>query len=209
MGKLVAGDDPDRDFDELTERAEAHPGRTAAQRWAMWRTVVDIYDANERELLKTLAPADLSAEKAMDLIRSVGPQRRDRPDYFIEVYRLLHNYLASVKTLVDHSRVLMQGYPESSPIRTEYEARAAAVGQISSVKFIQELRNVVLHAELPELISTVRWDAGDDKAHHILALDREALLAKGGWAKQARLFIEDQRRPSRSGRRSTTTGQRS
>ena len=51
--------------------------------------------------------------------------RDQMPDYLKEVTRLLHNFVASAKTLVDHTRIIAREMYENTDFWKEYEAQIA------------------------------------------------------------------------------------
>lgn len=176
-------------IERLRRRAVDHPGRHAFVQWSAWRTVVDILTLNHRDLVAHLNEPNEKLDAALEVIRNVGP-RKD-PDYSTEFYRLLHNYLASVKTLVDHSRNLSKRYPNKTDFLREYQDRVRRISEIPVARFVQELRNVVLHAQLPHIVSTVTFDAEGGPVHE-LTVDRAALLQASDWSAPARQYVQSQ-----------------
>jgi hypothetical protein len=145
---------------------------------------------NQTELVTHLEAPNQSEDAAIELIRNVGPYRNDAPEFFTEFYRLLHNYLASVKTLVDHSRSFAGEFLKGN-VHDEYQAWVGRIAEDPMAKFVQELRHVVLHDELPQLISDLTWTA-EDGPRHELWLKRETLLLNSRWTAPARTYIKGQ-----------------
>ena len=86
-------------------------------------------------------------------------QRHKLDQYLQEVCRLLHNFVASSKTLVDHSRIVISGIQEEKGFREEYgtwvETRFTNNGL---VQFILNFRNYVLHQTMPFVFASMSSD---------------------------------------------------
>jgi len=60
----------------------------------------------------------------------------------LEIVCLLHNYLASAKTLIDHTRILVEELYKNTDFWAEYEARKKETFIDSPLaQFVQNLRN--------------------------------------------------------------------
>ena len=69
--------------------------------------------------------------------------------YQIQLARLLHNFVSSVKSLIEHTRrIVRRMYEPDRMIRLDYEKRAAAFATKPRSKLVQQLREYVLHYEL-------------------------------------------------------------
>lgn len=176
-------------IERLRQQAIDHPGRLAFVQWSAWRTVVDILTLNHRDLVAHLDKPNEKLDAALEVVRNVGPHKD--PDYHTEFYRLLHNYLASVMTLVDHSRNLSKRYPDRTEFQGEYQERVDRIREIPVAKFVQGLRHVVLHAQLPQIVSTITFDTAGGPLHE-LTVDRAALLQASDWSASAREYIQGQ-----------------
>ncbi|MDX2971088.1 hypothetical protein [Kribbella solani] len=185
---MTESDEWDR-IARLRQQAMAHPGRRAFVLWSAWRTVVDILVFNHRDLVEHLNEPNEKLDSALEIIRNDGA-RKD-PDYHTEFYRLLHNYLASVMTLVDHSRNLSKRYSANDNFRSNYQERVDRIREIPVAKFVQELRHVVVHAQLPQIASTITVDPAGHPVHE-LTVDRAALLGALDWSASAREYIQGQ-----------------
>jgi hypothetical protein len=68
-----------------------------------------------------------------------------------ETLRLIHNFVASVKTLVDISRNYSKKYISSSSITEYKEAVNQKIISSAVANFIFDLRNFILHREMPTI----------------------------------------------------------
>jgi len=105
-----------------------------------------------------------------------------------EIDQRLHNYLASVKSLADHTRVLVQGrYVEDSALRSSYEARKDAVFvRAPRAQFLQQLRHYALHVRLPNPVGSL---AMTQPAQSRVLLQTADLLQWPKWNEPARQYL--------------------
>lgn len=109
----------------------------------------------------------------------------------LDFVRRLHNYVAAVKTLVDHTRAFrLRNVPEE-PLAKEYEQRVAALREKPVVCFLQEFRNPVMHSQLPRvsLTTTVR----EGVLRQQLTIKVADALAMHEWSGQAKRYIDEAR----------------
>lgn len=112
-----------------------------------------------------------------------------------EISRLLHNFLSSAKTLIDHTRVFIKDQyldrPFLNEFRKEVENRFSNQGEQA---FIQRFRNYCLHQKLTFIESSL--DLGhvnDPNIKHSIHLDKARLLKWDGWNKPAKEFLNKQK----------------
>lgn len=74
-----------------------------------------------------------------------------------EMHRRMHNFVASAKSLVDHTRVFINENYKNTPVFSEYDKLIKEVAQNYVVSFIHDLRNYMLHKGLPP--SKMFWEA--------------------------------------------------
>lgn len=179
--------DPVDRFGELQELARVHPGRIAFQRWSRLGSVARMVESNLNELLDLLDVAEQNEDLQLALMsHSADPEIQD--GVYNELYRLLHNYLAAVKTMVDHSRNHVRRY-NGSPFQQEYQRRVNAIATEGVAVFVQDLRNVVLHHELP-VVGTRFTFRPDEEIKVAMSLPPDALLATSDrWTAPARKYI--------------------
>ncbi len=107
-----------------------------------------------------------------------------------ELTRLLHNYVASAKSLVDHTRGSCQRLyaPGDFP---EYEAEIKRrFAKEPLVQFVQGLRNLLMHVRPPAVM--FRFDIGDEfkTITRRLGLTRRDLDSWEGWTAPARAYLK-------------------
>jgi hypothetical protein len=122
-------------------------------------------------------------------------RHRERMDAFAyETDRVLHNYVASVASLRDHTRRLWQKYPpDDAALNDEYERRVdETFAEAPLVQFIQGLRNYMLHLRLPGLVMTLSLSDDDDSEAVTTGLQADELLASGfDWSAGARAYLRE------------------
>jgi hypothetical protein len=135
-------------------------------------------------------------EQALDNVR-LGPKPRHlldttddwrRHDLLKELSFALHDYLAAVKSLVDHSRTLYHQVYQPTGLFPEYESEAKRVFATDGViQTVQGLREMAQHYELPNITS--RRTLSDDNSATRIVLKRDDLLKYSGWKAPAKRFI--------------------
>jgi hypothetical protein len=154
-----------------------------------------LHEANFKEL-KGLVSTQTGSddEKALQILGLWDTTNREQLEAVLEeASRLLHNFLASAKTLVEHTyhhvRDLYSGEPFMSEYQQEVDKRLAK----SSVnRFVQGLRNYNLHYRFPIVHAHLSWQRGNPLRSQIL-LDTQTLGKWDKWDKHAKLYIEKHR----------------
>jgi hypothetical protein len=178
----------------------AAPSSLALQRRLLasseWRVVaridtfarsVRLLEANAEELRR--AVHYLTQDPRSLLLQAIdAKEERDR--WLNEAGRLLHNVLAAVKTLVDHTNALHKELYPSGDKFQDYTVRKKALGEAPLVRFVQELRNLHLHWKLPDIVYADRPGPDHTRTRHIV-LARDELLMWDGWTARARSFLLD------------------
>jgi hypothetical protein len=67
------------------------------------------------------------------------------------VGRLFHNFLASAMTLVDHTRVFIKEFYLATALSRTYNERKRVFEGNNLTRFIQDLRNYMVHRGLPPI----------------------------------------------------------
>lgn len=105
-----------------------------------------------------------------------------------EVDRLLHNYLAAVGSLRDHTRAL---WAKHLPDDREYDERARETFTESGLcVFVQNLRNYTLHANLPIIQGHMSWERGKQITTGV-QLRRPNLLKWKKWPAAGKRYLAD------------------
>ncbi len=131
----------------LREEISRSPGAQAYGEVRSIRRTHRLFDANASELRAFLA--QYSDPVAMLHLWDLNHPKR-LAAFFDDFDRLLHNYLASAMTLRDHARILCKRYrDEHRNFGDEYDTQIAANFGEPRLRFIQDLRNYMLHYRLP------------------------------------------------------------
>lgn len=119
-------------------------------------------------------------------------RRAELDEVFEEVLRLLHNFVAAVKTLVDHSRVIYKElyatgnlFPDFQP---EINRRFASSPLI---QFVQELRELAQECWLPAIRYNSVFGLGPDGSHcrRSLVLLKSDLQRFNRWNAHAKAYL--------------------
>ncbi len=114
-------------------------------------------------------------------------------DTFIEFTRLLHNFLASAKMLVDVTRRWVRQQFENSEFLEFYEKEVAArFANNVQAQFLEDLRNFTLHRTLPLSRPELRFQEIDEhtlKSSLGIVLLKKYLLEWKNWSELGRIQI--------------------
>lgn len=112
-----------------------------------------------------------------------------------EVIRLLHNFLASAKTLVDHTRIAVDRLYGETEFFNEYNEKKDKLLVKNPLQvFIQDLRNYAQHYTLPIVGSNLSFsrDAGFS---HSWILDFRNFSPNYSWKALSKQFMEAASKP--------------
>ena len=112
----------------------------------------------------------------------------------MEVMRHFHNFLAAAKSLIDHTRLFIDEFYANAPLKQAYEQKVQADLAVDPLfKFVQDLRNYMLHRALPPgsiTLSAVRLDETDkSEITTTVDLDKQGLLKWQNWTKPSRKYL--------------------
>ncbi|MEJ2505970.1 MAG: hypothetical protein P8Y81_06885 [Ignavibacteriaceae bacterium] len=100
--------------------------------------------------------------------------------------RKLHNFLAANSTIIDHTRRLVNKYPQVKNIISEKIKKEFEESPLNN--FVKDLRNYCLHYSLPLIMGKIKSkDDGLFVTQPILF--KEKLLKWSGWNKYSKSFI--------------------
>jgi hypothetical protein len=145
-----------------------------------------VFLGNDRELLGYLA-AHEELPRALELWNA---DNRDGFERFLdEVDRLLHNYLASVATLRDHTRRLWKKYPpDSADPQGVYDEQRRAAFDAPVCAFVQNLRNAAAHHRLPVAYGHLSAKVGISFEAYVVVA-KASLLEWDGWSASAGEYL--------------------
>lgn len=115
-----------------------------------------------------------------------------------EITRLVHNFVASAKTLVEHTRNFMKEHYENTPIYNKYneQIKLDFVNE-PVIKFVEDLRNFRLHNGLPptemylEFKSNPNTSNSEQAMKTGIRLKTKELLKWKGWTALAKRYLEN------------------
>ena len=115
-----------------------------------------------------------------------------------EVTRRVHNFVAAALTLVEHTRIFMRENYSGTPILDRYQAKIDSdFKDAPLVRFVQDLRNYILHNGLPQSVMYMHFESNRDLSDGSGALETgihipaAPLLEWRNWSEPARTFIEN------------------
>lgn len=155
-----------------------------------YRSSVALLNRNYRELTSVIR--HLTAPTIAH--RMAGDEDRwHRQESMAEVIYLLHNYVASAKSLVDHTRRIYNKLYCSDNLIPEYESeiRRRFVDH-PLVQFVEDLREMAQHYRLPSIAIVTSMVMTPVPAMTIsVRLDRADLLEYDGWGSAAKGFLAE------------------
>lgn len=145
----------------------------------------NIVDKNHRELDNHLQQFDGPVE---DPDFTNWTLRHRKALYLEELFRLLHNFLASCGSLIDHHRIIVnmieKEYRNIPNYNSEKEKRFV---NDPLVQFIKDFRNFLLHYGLPS--ASMRSQLSAEGVSGTVLLVRKDLLRWKGWNSKAKEFL--------------------
>ena len=146
-----------------------------------------IFDQNYYDL-KRLALAFAEPKFAIEVSR-VGNEEKMKIVHRTFV-RLLHNYLASAHSLIEHSQVFKNKYYNDHDFKQEYQDKITSHFDNSQLAhFIKELRHYIIHKGLP--ITSARIQFGRDKEFDSsIMLHINEMREWSGWTSKSTEFMK-------------------
>jgi hypothetical protein len=172
----------------LSAPGMVHINRTHARTFSL-----NIFRRNAQELLA--ATRDVrDPEQGLQLMavdnREAGQQAHR------EINRFVHNFVASAMTLVDHTRNFVREHYDGTALKRDYDDRVKAnLASVPAVRFVQDLRNYMLHRTLPQSQMFIEFDSRPESSGGQPTLETgvryqtSALLEWDGWTAPARAYI--------------------
>jgi hypothetical protein len=180
--------------EELEAKLKAHPGYLAKAKWDLIHRAHSIWVLNTNELLALLKVAETDDDLKVELFQNVR-EPSVRLAFFARLDQRLHNVVAAAVSLVDHTFVLRDHYPDSEFAKS-FEDRNRKVADAPEAAFIRKLRNYLLHNGQVHFDSSLQigpGDNGSDKMDLTLRINSSALLVdRADWNLASRTFIEGQ-----------------
>jgi hypothetical protein len=172
---------------DLYSQILAHPGKRLLDALNAYGFSKNIFAGNAIQLRHLI----LALEDINDPLKVDGIEQRGRlQSLFSEVVRLFHNFLAGGKTLIDHTRNLIEEDFISEQHRAEYRDRIKrCFANDPLARFIQDFRNYVLHRGVPH----IELSEAIEPAKKELNLQLLPMLEWQRWTPPARAFLENRK----------------
>ena len=166
---------------------EAMPERELLREFDSLRLSFYIFQRNHAELRQFLDfyISDSSNQRLYDMavkerVRTLG----------YEIARLLQNFVAAAKSLVDHTRNMYRRLYKKGEF-PDYDREVKSVfAEDPLIRFVQDLRNFLLHYRTAAIQFTYTVDPRTEEATNSLAMTTEELKRFEGWSPQARKFLD-------------------
>lgn len=116
-------------------------------------------------------------------------------DYRLEVTRLLHNFVASVKSLVEHSRILYKDLYEKDNGFPDYHAEIIKrFAENPFARFVEDLRNYCLHYRLAPIYSNMTCSSAPNSMECSTRLDIKVLENGFNWSSMSKKYLEERKK---------------
>jgi hypothetical protein len=110
-----------------------------------------------------------------------------------EVTRLIHNYVASAKTLIEHTRRLYKDLRKGGLTFEDYQEKVTRdFASDPLAKFIEDLRDYCMHYAPPPVFSELKYTRKPARFTTGLKLNVDSLQLFGGWSTPAKKYLSDQ-----------------
>lgn len=114
----------------------------------------------------------------------------------MEVLRHFHNFLAAAKSLVDHSRFFIDEHYSGTSIHDAYTQKVESdLAKDPLVKFVQDLRNYMLHRDLPASSMSINVTKIENSIAQDLTtavtIDKQAILTWNNWTKLSKDYLSN------------------
>lgn len=144
----------------------------------------NVLRGNETELIKKLQHHATTSS-----LRAFNQSNRDALEAeFQEMFRLIHNYVASTSSLVDHTRRIAHKLLSGDALKQYQQQVDSEFKNDELTSFLRELRNHLLHVSHPPLAKTARFDEGSPATVGV-ELSAADLLKSGTWNSASRSLI--------------------
>lgn len=177
---------------ELTEAINSSAGMAHINRVHHRTFSLNIFKMNAQELIhavRHVRDPDYGLQLMAQNNKEAGNQAHR------EINRLVHNFVAASKSLIDHTRVFIDTHYAHTSLAEAYQERITGRFANDPVsKFVQDLRNYMLHKGLPNSAMYIHFSQNPENAEgatlisgvHFSAAE---LLEWNGWTAPARAYI--------------------
>lgn len=161
-----------------------HPANALMLALLSYGTTKDILSVNGYEVLRFIQEIESGRFSEMAFDRSRRNEYRDFENHMI---RYFHNFLAAVKTMVEHTRNMMRSDLIAEEHRLEYQEEVKNRFSDNISKFMEDFRNYTLHYGLPKIAHVC--SIPDEKWQ--VALNLGELHDWDGWTSRSKEFMRE------------------
>ncbi len=142
--------------------------------------------------LRNLLLVEKDTEQALKLWDGKNQDAHDA--YRLEATRLFHNFVVSVKSLIDHSRILYNDlYKENNKFPDYQKEITTRFIENPFAQFVEDLRDYSLHFKLPPIFSEITYKSDPPRMECGTRLDIRALENGFNWSSPAKKYLEEQK----------------
>jgi DNA polymerase III alpha subunit (gram-positive type) len=179
-----------RELQELDREIEVSEGYRFYNRMSLLEKSYFVFDVNYLNLKHILN----EFEQPMVFLKLWEEKNRNRFDLFInDVIRLLHNYLAGARTLLDHIRMLQDDMFREIDFSDEYRTRwNQQFGGSALPQFVEDLLIYMLHKGVPFALAELSFDrlGSGVEVDSAIRLDTSKLGEWDGWSEKGREYLD-------------------
>jgi len=163
------------------------------KKYKIFLTAVRIYYGNYSELIKSFkihGKVDLA-----ELLDSKDGNKRLYSKH-LKISRYLHNYVASITTLIQATSVYYKENFEPENLISDYNSKINTEVNNQPVKyFIKDLRNYIQHKEIPDIMTTTAYESSPSlKFNTYVKYQVKDLLNYKKWSKLSKKYIQEHAR---------------
>jgi disulfide oxidoreductase YuzD len=146
-----------------------------------------VFNGNYYELMRCLN----HLKDPREALAMYAPEQRENLELLIdESSRLFHNFLASAKSLVDHTRVIVDRLYLNHEFRNEYQRKLdQEIANNPVQKFVQKMRNYTQHYTLPILALQISF-TGDIEMSVCVDVKILKQWGKDNWGSPVMAYLE-------------------
>jgi hypothetical protein len=165
----------------------ATEGARFLNRMKVYRFSYYCFHMNMLDLIQSL---EQSADVAFAVDLWIVTNREKKTKAFQEIIRRFHNAVASAKSLVEHTRILVrENYSKNAIVSSAYDKKVAETFlKNGNAAVIEDLRNYFLHAGIPPV--KMQLNLGAPLKHEIL-LNIESLKSWGRLKSQSKQYLSE------------------
>lgn len=177
------------EFKKLVDVKEKHKGQLLIHQLEHLSTSLYIVMKNYNEMVTNIKQYENKYEILSQ--KNIKEYRL----FMREINRHLHNYLASIKSLIDHTCRFRDNL-NIEELKKECEGKLKILTDQNCTVFVKQFRNYIQHFDLPIVASHLRFyrEKTDEalKSEGIkINLDKEGLLAWNGWNQKSKDYINN------------------